>query len=222
MQNVVFLGVENSTFAQFENIAHRLKQGDSASVAQELGQVLADMSCYVVDQVFGEIAKIRAHSDLESENTLQQIKENLKKYMPWAIAFFSNERLVALVKYLQNNMCRINSRHFLTYSVSPELVSQAKHIMSRIESGDTFSVAVAFEIFIQIVDLGIDQLIFTPKKLLKFNFVVDKTLTGVIRLTSQLGYKRIEKISTQFDFDNAQKSLRHFFSFLEHPDQPSI
>ncbi len=59
------------------------------------------------------------------------------------------------------------------------------------------------------------------KKLLKFNFVVDKTLTGVIHLTTQLGYKRIEKVSTQFAFIHAQKTLMHFFSFLEQPNQPS-
>ncbi len=51
--------------------------------------------------------------------------------------------------------------------------------------------------------------------------MVDKTLTGVIHLTTQLGYKRIEKVSTQFDFIHAQKTLMHFFSFLEQPNQPS-
>ena len=71
MQNMVFLGLEKNTFEQFQSISERLKQGTSSSIAQELGQVLAEMSCHLVDQVFGEIAKIRAHADLESENTLQ-------------------------------------------------------------------------------------------------------------------------------------------------------
>ena len=222
MQNVVFLGVEKSTFAQFEDIANRLKQGDSIGVAQELGQVLADMSCYVVDQVFGEIAKIRAHSDIESENTLQQIKDNLKKYMPWSISFFGNDRLAPLVEYLQNQMYSTNEQHFLTYRVSQNLLNQAISHMQHIQANEEAYVNPAFHVFTQIVDEGIEQLIYTPKKLLKFNFVVDKTLTGVIRLTTQLGYKRIEKIATQFELTNAQKTLTHFFSFLEHPDQPSI
>ena len=222
MQNVVFLGVENNTFEQFESIVKRLKQGDSGCVAQDLGHVLAEMSCHVVDLVFGEIAKIRAHSDLESENTLQQIKDNLKKYMPWAISYFSNERLNPLVEYLQNQMYSSESRYFLTYRVSQNLLNQAICHMQHIQTNEQAYVGPAFEVFTQIVDEGIEQLIYTPKKLLKFNFVVDKTLTGVIRLTTQLGYKRIEKIATQFELANAQKTLTHFFSFLEHPDNSSI
>ena len=221
MQNMVFLGLEKNTFEQFQSISERLKQGNSSSIAQELGQVLADMSCHVVDQVFGEIAKIRAYSELESENTLQQIKDNLKKYMPWAIALFSNERLNPLVEYLQTQMQYKNEQHFLTYHVDQTLLNEAINYMAQIEKGDQSYIIPAFQVFTKIVDQGIDQLIYAPKKLLKFNFVVDKTLTGVIHLTTQLGYKRIEKVSMQFDFIHAQKTLMHFFSFLEQPSQPS-
>ena len=221
MQNMVFLGLEKNTFEQFQSISERLKQGNSSSIAQELGQVLADMSCHVVDQVFGEIAKIRAYSELESENTLQQIKDNLKKYMPWAIALFSNERLNPLVEYLQTQMQYKNEQHFLTYHVVQTLLNEAINYMAHIEKGDQSYIIPAFQVFTKIVDQGIDQLIYAPKKLLKFNFVVDKTLTGVIHLTTQLGYKRIEKVSMQFDFIHAQKTLIHFFSFLEQPSQPS-
>ncbi|MDY6461245.1 hypothetical protein SKM52_00735 [Acinetobacter faecalis] len=221
MQNMVFLGLEKNTFEQFQSISERLKQGTSSSIAQELGQVLAEMSCHLVDQVFGEIAKIRAHADLESENTLQQIKDNLKKYMPWAIALFSNERLNPLVEYLQTQMQCKNEQHFLTYRVDQSLLNYAINYMEQIEKGDQSYIVPAFQVFTKIVDQGIDQLIYAPKKLLKFNFVVDKTLTGVIHLTTQLGYKRIEKVSTQFAFIHAQKTLMHFFSFLEQPNQPS-
>lgn len=221
MQNMVFLGIEKNTFDQFQNIAQQLEQGTSFNVAQNLGDVLAEISCHVVDQVFGEIAKIRAHSDIESENTLQQIKDNLKKYMPWAITFFSNDRLTPLVEYLQNQIYSSSEQHFLTYRVDQSLLNDAINYMAKIEQGEQSYVVPAFHIFNKIVDQGINQLIYEPKKLLKFNFVVDKTLTGVIHLTTQLGYKRIEKIATQFDLVNAQKTLSHFFSFLEQPNSPS-
>lgn len=165
MQNMVFLGLEKNTFEQFQSISECLKQGNSSSIAQELGQVLADMSCHVVDQVFGEIAKIRAYSELESENTLQQIKDNLKKYMPWAIALFSNERLNPLVEYLQTQMQYKNEQHFLTYRVDQTLLNEAINYMAQIEKGDQSYITPAFQVFTKIVDQGIDQLIYAPKKI---------------------------------------------------------
>ena len=216
MQNMVFLGLEKNTFEQFQSISERLKQGNSSSIAQELGQVLADMSCHVVDQVFGEIAKIRAYSELESENTLQQIKDNLKKYMPWAIALFSNERLNPLVEYLQTQMQYKNEQHFLTYHVDQTLLNEAINYMAQIEKGDQSYIIPAFQVFTKIVDQGIDQLIYAPKKMLKFNFVVDKTLNGVINMTTHLGYKRLEKLGSQLDHKAAINYIDYFLQFMRH------
>ena len=50
------------------------------------------------------------------------------------------------------------------------------------------SVEEAFQTLIQIVDLGVTSLVREPKKRLKFNLVVDKTLNGVI-LKSQLEFQ---------------------------------
>lgn len=57
-------------------------------------------------------------------------------------------------------------------------------------------------------------LIREPKHLLKFNLVVDKTLNGVIHMTTHLGYKRLEKLGTQIDLDMANDYIEHFLAFL--------
>ena len=66
------------------------------------------------------------------------------------------------------------------------------------------------------VDQGVTSLVREPKKMLKFNMVVNKTLDGVIALTTQIGYKRFEKLSTQYDAQTVSKYFNHFLVFLDH------
>ena len=56
----------------------------------------------------------------------------------------------------------------------------------------------------------------TFKKCLKFNFVVDKTLNGVINMTTHLGYKRLEKLGTQLDQQVAVIYVDYFLKFMRH------
>lgn len=217
MQNLVYLGIEIETFRKFQKIHQQLNEGHTESISQELGEVLATISCGVVEQVFGEIERLRSTTEIETENTLQQINESLQKYMPWSVSLFNNDRLKPIVNYLDQHIYKHEHQSFLTYKVDPNLLAEAENCLLQIKQGNRAYIQPAFKAFTQIVDQGIHQLIIEPKKMLKFNFVVDKTLTGVIHLTTQLGYKRIEKLAAQFDLAHSEKTLAHFFSFLDEP-----
>ena len=67
-----------------------------------------------------------------------------------------------------------------------------------------------------VIDVGVTHLIREPKKCLKFNFVVDKTLNGVINMTTHLGYKRLEKLGTQLDQQVAVIYVDYFLKFMRH------
>ncbi len=58
-------------------------------------------------------------------------------------------------------------------------------------------------------------LIREPKKQLKFNVFIDKTLSGVIHMTTHLGYKRLEKIGTQLQKEQANAYIEHFMDFMQ-------
>lgn len=217
MNNVVFLKLSPTTFQAFQNLHLRLNLDDQEHLAPELGKVLADLSNEVIDQVFAEIARIRQNAALETEHTIQHIQANIHKYMPWSVSFFSNDRLMPLVNYLAQHIQTVHQQSYLTFCIQPELLKQALAHLARVQQGETDYIVPTFQLFTQIVDEGVTQLIYEPKNLLKFNFMVDKTLNSVIRLTTQLGYKRIEKVSSQFDLNSAQQTLQHFFTFIQQP-----
>ena len=213
MSYTVSLHIQPDTFARFQAIHHQLNQDDSPSVAKPLGEVLADISCEVVEQVFGQLSR-DFENDPESEKVLGQIKDAVKKYMPWSVSLFSNERLLPMVNYLAEMTNTHNQQAVLCYEVDNVIVKETLGCLEQIRAGNYAYIQPAFKAFAQIVDQGVTSLVREPKKMLKFNFVVDKTLNGVINFTTQLGYKRLEKLSAQFDAETTDQYFNHFFTFM--------
>ncbi|HCA5149170.1 hypothetical protein ACT4X2_04270 [Acinetobacter baumannii] len=221
MSYKVFLKISDSTYTQFASIREKLHAGVRESQSKVLGDVLSDLSCEIIEQVFSVLLKDEQDNSTmtqkqryESEKVLQQILDTFRKYMPWSVSFFGNERLSPLVDYMTSLMKEREQEVYITYPITPQLVQQAQTLTEQIREGNMQSVEKAFQTLIQIVDLGVTSLVREPKKRLKFNLVVDKTLNGVINMTTHLGYKRLEKLGTQVDQTTATHYINHFLAFM--------
>ncbi|CAA0258197.1 hypothetical protein RG384_002990 [Acinetobacter baumannii] len=221
MSYKVFLKISDSTYTQFASIREKLHAGVRESQSKVLGDVLSDLSCEIIEQVFSVLLKDEQDNSTmtqkqryESEKVLQQILDTFRKYMPWSVSFFGNERLLPLVDYMTSLMKEREQDVYITYPITPQLVQQAQTLTEQIREGNMQSVEKAFQTLIQIVDLGVTSLVRVPKKRLKFNLVVDKTLNGVINMTTHLGYKRLEKLGTQVDQTTATHYINHFLAFM--------
>lgn len=221
MSYKVFLKISDSTYTQFASIREKLHAGVRESQSKVLGDVLSDLSCEIIEQVFSVLLKDEQDNSTmthkqryESEKVLQQILDTFRKYMPWSVSFFGNERLLPLVDYMTSLMKEREQEVYITYPITPQLVQQAQTLTEQIRAGNMQSVEKAFQTLIQIVDLGVTSLVREPKKRLKFNLVVDKTLNGVINMTTHLGYKRLEKLGTQVDQTTATHYINHFLAFM--------
>ena len=214
MTYTVSLKIKADTFQRFEQIHRQLNQAESESLAQPLGDVLAEISCEVVDQVFGPMSR-DLKDDPESEKVLGQIQDAVKKYMPWSVSFLSNARLQPMVNYLAEMIAIDQGQHMLCYDVDNVIVKETLGCLEHIRAGNYAYIQPAFKALTQIVDQGVTRLVREPQKMLKFNFVVDKTLNGVINFTTQLGYRRLEKLANEFDVETTEKYFRHFFAFMQ-------
>ena len=54
----ISLKLKPETHQRFAHIHQQLNAGESQSLAKPLGEVLADISCEVIDQVFGDLARL--------------------------------------------------------------------------------------------------------------------------------------------------------------------
>jgi len=223
MSYAVFLKLSESSYSRFEVIRMQLNAGVKASQAEMLGGVLSEIACEIIEQAFSELILKQANS-INTEDTkeikenrqvVRQILETLRKYLPWAISFFSNERLLPLVNYFAGLICEHDRQIWIRYDVHMQLMQDVLETVEQIRAGQLSAVPRAFALLIHIIDLGVTCLIREPKKQLKFNVFIDKTLSGVIHMTTHLGYKCLEKIGTQLQKEQANAYIEHFMGFMQ-------
>ncbi|WP_043972308.1 MULTISPECIES: hypothetical protein [Acinetobacter] len=216
MKTAVFLNIHADTYARFAHIRTQLLQGNKESQANALGNVLSEMACEVIEQVFIVLLQQnQQHSQTgESEKVIQQILEAIRKYMPWSISFFGNDRLIPLVEYLSKTLYLEDERIYMTYPVKQQLAEQIQASSQKLIQGEHAEILKALKLLTEVIDVGVTHLIREPKKCLKFNFVVDKTLNGVINMTTHLGYKRLEKLGSQIDQQLAATYVDYFLKFM--------
>ena len=218
MNTAVFLNIHADTYARFAHIRAQLLQGSKESQANALGNVLSEMACEVIEQVFMVLLQENQnHSQTgESEKVIQQILEAIRKYMPWSVSFFGNDRLVPVVEYLSKTIQLEDEKVYMTYPIEQQLAQQVKSSSHKLAGGDRHETVNTLKLLTDVIDVGVTHLIREPKKCLKFNFVVDKTLNGVINMTTHLGYKRLEKLGTQLDQQVAVIYVDYFLKFMRH------
>ncbi|ENU25448.1 hypothetical protein [Acinetobacter modestus] len=225
MSYSILLKINEVTYDKFETIRQQLNDGTSASQSRVLGEVLSEIACDIVEQVFSVLliqnsqpTAISQKYKTESEKVIQQIIGAVRRYMPWSIALFGNDRLCPFVNYFSNMIKYHDQQVYVSYPIDRNLVQQAHALVAQIKNNEINDMADVFHTLIQIVDLGVTNLIREPKKCLNFNKVVDKTLNGVIHITAQLSYKRLEKMSNQVDSNTATDCVNHFLAFM-HVDR---
>lgn len=228
MSYQIQLDIKAKTYNELAEITQRLNNADKNSLAKDLGRVFTDMSCQVLEQVFGTLVKEKQNdtanshskSQKEAEQVLAQIEGALTKYMPWAISFFGNDRLKPVANHILKKFHPSETGDVkMFYLLDRQLGAESQAALEQIKAGNFQVLPQLMRDLIKIIDLGISEFIRDPKTLLKFNFVVDKTLNGVINMITSTGYKRIEKIADEYDTSDASRAhyyADHFGKFLIH------
>ena len=219
MTYTISLKLEPATYQQFLNIHQKLNASDREPQAKILGENLSKIACEVIHQAFGQLVKNGSSKDQDSAKVLTQIQDAIMKYMPWSVSFFGNDRLLPMVNHVRTLIYEQNGQHYISYPVEKSLIHDLLDSAEQMRQGNKQFVSSGLKSFTKVVDQGVTTLIREPKKLLKFNLVVDKTLNGVISLTTQLGYKRFENLSKNHDPESIVAYFDHFMVFLDSEGQ---
>lgn len=222
MSYMVELKLKPETYQEFQNIHNKLKNNDPEQQAKVLGDNISNIACEIIDQAFGNLVNKSKSRDGDSEKVLNQVKGAITKYMPWSVSFFGNERLLPMVSHVNGLMKHKNEQGYLTYPVERLVVDELLGCAEQLKQGNSAYIKPGLKAFTQVVDQGVISLIREPKKMLKFNMLVNKTLDGVISLTTGMGYKRFEKLSSIYDSQTLGKYFDHFVAFLDKGDNNKV
>lgn len=222
MGDAVFLNVDLATYQQFEQIRQQLNEHTREPQSKVLGAVLSDVACQILEKVFIELLiqqKQKLSTTMQkqiddSDKVIERVLEAITKYLPWSISLFNNDRLLPMVNYFHELVRVEHDKVYVHYPLDSQMVKHALAIVHQVQQNDMEAIPPAFDALIKMIDTGVTHLIRKPKHLLKFNLVVDKTLNGVIHVTTQAGYKRLERLATQIDLNMAHDYIEHFLKFL--------
>lgn len=223
MGYAVYLKVDVATYQRFSSLQQQFNAGTKTKLAHELGDVLADVAIQVIQQVFIDLLeqqkkRLSRPEGLkiaqDSEKVIEHVLGAFRKYLPWAVAFFGNERLQPMVNYFSNMIVYENDEIFIRYVVDDCLITKSLALVERVLDGDAQAIPPSFKCLTKIIDQGVEQFIRTPKAMLRFNFVVDKTLNGVIQVSTSMGYKRLEGLGHEVQLESAPHYVHHFLKFL--------
>ncbi len=216
---------------QVEQLDVRLQARVRESQADLAGRLITEASCDLMDAFFGHMmldlkqASPQSPVFREAYAVIEDIKGKLRHYLGWVTGFFSNERLAPVVAHYRQLMTWLpvegTPQAHLAFAITPELAREAQASLQVLREGRTPEAAKAgIEVLIKVIDEALQPLLFVPKQRMKFNFVVDKTLNGVISVTMAFAYRSLRKLGEHLPPDLFPQVADHLERFL-HVKSPS-
>ena len=209
------LRLRSEHYQDLQQLYTQAQQGQSAQLANQIGVALAHVGTDLIDDLFEGIHQKLAESEhYESAETIAQVKQRIHKYLPWAVKYLSHQRLMRLLAYFIEQAQLEDGQVKLRYSVPDELYRRFRQQILHIEVGDARFMPQAFATLTEILDLAVNQWVRQPKASLELNALVNKTMDGVIHVTTQIGYQRLSQLGQELDPKIGLKYLQHFLEFL--------
>jgi len=164
-------------------------------------------------QQSGDVAAYR-----DGASMVNEIADKLTHYLGWASAFFSNERIKPAVSHYHAMMLQRpqqgSMQPVIAFAMPDALAHRLEQLLVPLSQGQAANAQEGIEALIEIIDLALYALLIKPKQLMKFNFVVDKTLNGVISLTQSLSFRTLRKIGEQLPPAHQPVLASHLQQFL--------
>ncbi|XID75687.1 hypothetical protein ACF3NA_03880 [Alkanindiges sp. WGS2144] len=206
----IALPLSQSFEQELSRLSQQLNAGEKRSLSEQTGKLMGEASCQIIDGVFQHmveqllqiqgLTEPKCASLLASLEHISAVKAVLRKYTGWAVSWFGNERLTPVVNMYASMIQRAeNGQPYLMFDLPQSTAERALLALCSLEHGKVSNAEGAMESLVEVTDIGVDALIRQPKKLLHFNFVADKTLNGVINMTTAMAYKNLRKLGQQLD-----------------------
>ena len=218
----------NDFFKQQIEQLHLSTADQHASLPEQAGKLMSEITCHIIDyiftdmvQKFSQVKDLAAEKLLSFKESLQQIEEIkgiIRKYFSWAVAWFNAKRLKPVIGHyyqlIESYKIDNNTMPCLIYSIPDELADKALLSLHELKNMSASNALDAIECLIDVVDVGVTKLLKEPKDLLKFNFIANKTLDGVMNMTTALSYKSLRKLGNAMDSQLHQSASDHLQQFI--------
>ncbi len=206
---------------RFLAIEKTLRDNPKGSNGKEAGELVARMGCQLIDQVFGELLDaLQAHRQSNyfagSRSVLDELQGVIGKYTPWASGLFGNARLLPVAEHYLALLHPKPAGGDVWLQVPTDAVLHQKiqTALDDAESAAQPDAQALVEILIEVTEVCLHLLLDQPKSLLKFNFVAEKTLNGVISLSKAMAFKQLRKLGSMLQPGDMPIVVGHLRRFV--------
>lgn len=197
----------------------RLSEGDKKIGAELLADAYADVLDHCFIELLQEIERTHPSRTIEEAyRVAEDIKDKIHHYLGWVVGFFSSERLIPVIAHFnaltQELTLHGETRTFTVFPIPPALAANSERVLGELDAGRARDLHEGTELLIQVIEEAVQPLMIHPKQLMKFNFVVNKTLDGVISLVIGLFKRMLRKLAPQLDRALYPLVAQHLSRFL--------
>ena len=203
------------------------RESQATAAAETLGLAINTLVDAFLAQLLRELATAHPEHTLyrDALKVVEDIQGKVQHYLGWLTRFLSNERMTVVAgQYLtmiQPLVAGQPQREFLAVSIEPVLAAHARQTIAALRSGESVDVRAGIEVLISIVDAVLVDFVNEPKRLMRFNLIVDKTLDGAIYMIKGLAFRQLRALGERLPVAHLPVFLDHLEHFF-HDQSPVL
>lgn len=213
---------------------HRLRRHNAkqftADDKREATRLLTDALHGILDTVFTQLIRDidrkfdttgqEAQIMRAAENTINDVKHKIEHNLGWIVKFLSSKRLVPVIAHYDSMVHQLPGTdiYYAGFSVPGDLGQRAEKELREMKDGTRTSAAEGIELLIEFLDISINPVVRQPMELMNFNFVVTRTLNGVVNLAHGHVKKMLRRLAPTMPPELLPVLAKHMEAFMVFHD----
>lgn len=156
---------------------------------------------------------------LDAAKVIHKVQSEAQHYIGWLIKFIANKRVPPVIHHFHDivHLIEIDGamKPFIVIPVTASYAEKARNVMDALKEKDTTRMEEGVELLIEAIETALVPLVYTPKDLMGFNFVISKTINGVINVLHTLFKHTLRKLPPHIKVESYPKVANHFTTFLK-------
>lgn len=199
--------------------AKPISDEDKALGADLLAQTYVQLLDTCFTHLLDDLNKTQPDKMLQdASKVIHKVQSEAQHYIGWLIKFIANKRVPPVIHHFHDMVHPLNltgkELPYIVIPVTTTYAESASDVMSALAMKDASRLEEGVELLIEAIETALVPLVYTPKDLMGFNFVISKTINGVINVLHTLFKHTLRKLPPHIQQESLPSIAAHFETFL--------
>lgn len=202
--------------------AKPISDEDKALGADLLAQTYVQLLDTCFTHLLDELNKTQPDKMLkDASKVIHKVQSEAQHYIGWLIKFIANKRVPPVIHHFHDmvDLLNLNGKEhpYIVIPVTSTYAESASDVMFALSNKESEKLVEGVELLIEAIETALIPLVYTPKDLMGFNFVISKTINGVINVLHTLFKHTLRKLPPHIQQESCPTIAKHFEMFLIRP-----